>query len=198
MPGAFIQRILSMFTHFLKKPTNRLSLLLASSVLFSSCSSSTLINSQPAGAKLYVNGQYKGTTPYQYSDTKIVGSVTDLRIEKDGFEPLQIPLVRNEQADAGAIVGGVFLLFPFLWTMKYDPDHTYQLRTLSGVDQPVPTPPGTTAAPLYGVPNAPATQTTGIQSKADRLRDVKKLYDEKILTEKEYEAEKKKILDSKE
>ncbi|MBO0947024.1 PEGA domain-containing protein [Fibrella forsythiae] len=184
-----------MFTHIIEKPKISLSLLTAGIVLLGSCTSSTVITSQPAGAKLYVNGQYKGTTPYQYSDTKIVGSTTDLRLEKEGFEPFQVPLVRNERADAGAIVGGVFLLFPFLWTMKYDPDHTYQLRPLNGIDQPVSTPPASTAAPLYGVPNTPATQATSSTSKADRLREIKKLYDEKILTEKEYEAEKKKILD---
>ncbi|WP_375445720.1 PEGA domain-containing protein [uncultured Fibrella sp.] len=185
-----------MFTHIVENTKTSLSLLAAGVVLFSSCSSSTVITSQPAGAKLFVNGQYKGTTPYQYSDTKIVGSTTDLRLEKDGFEPFQVPLVRNERADAGAIVGGVFFLFPFLWTMKYDPDHTYQLRPLNGVDQPVATPPASMAQPLYGVPNASAAQATGTKSKADRLRDIKKLYDEKILTEKEYESEKKKILDS--
>ncbi len=41
-----------------------------------------------------------------------------------------------------------------------------------------------------------AAQSAGIKSKADRLRENKRLYDEKVLTEKEYEAEKKKILDS--
>ena len=143
-----------------------------------------------------MNGQYKGTTPYQHSDTRIVGSVTDLRFEKDGFEPFQAPLIRNERADAGAIVGGVFLLFPFLWTMGYDPDHTYELRPLSAIDPAIPAPPSSMSTPVYGVPNAPAAQTTASPSKVDRLREIKKLYDEKILTEKEYEAEKKKILDS--
>lgn len=181
-----------MLTLFTKTSIRGLSLTAAGAVLLANCTSSTIINSQPAGAKLYVNGQYKGTTPYQYSDTKIVGSVTDLRLEKDGFEPLQLPLVRNERADAGAIVGGVFLLFPFLWTMKYDPDHTFELRPLGGTEQPAITPPAN-ASPIYGV-TAEATPKT--QTKADRLRDIKKLFDEKILTEKEYEVEKKKILDS--
>ena len=169
-------------------------LLLAGTLLFGSCTSSTIINSQPTGAKLYLDGQYKGTTPYQHSDTKIVGSLTDLRFEKEGYEPLQVPLVRNERADGGAIVGGIFLLFPFLWTMKYDPEHTYELRPLDG-SQPVVSPPA--SAPAYGVPNAPA-QATAVKSKADRLREIKQLFDEKVLTEKEYEAEKKKILDSSE
>jgi hypothetical protein len=32
------------------------------------CSSSTLIKSNPPGAKLYLDGQLKGETPYPYSD----------------------------------------------------------------------------------------------------------------------------------
>jgi hypothetical protein len=39
-------------------------LLLAAVVLFASCSSSTLIQSDPSGAKVYMNGEYKGVTPY--------------------------------------------------------------------------------------------------------------------------------------
>jgi hypothetical protein len=188
-----------MFTRLTEKPSSIVSLLLAGNVLLSSCSSTTLINSQPQGAKVYLNGQYRGTTPYNYSDTKIVGSVTNVRLEKEGHEPLQVPLIRNERADAGAIVGGIFLLFPFLWTMAYDPEHTYELRPLSGNDPMIPPPASSNAAPIYGIPNAPAAQqTTGSKSKADRLREIKKLLDEKILTEKEYEAEKKKILDSQE
>ncbi len=104
-------------------------LLVAVAVLFASCSSSTLIQSEPSGAKLYMNGEYKGVTPFSYTDTKIVGSTTEIRLEKEGYEPLYTMLSRNESADVGAIIGGVFFLFPFLWTMKYNPVHTYELRS---------------------------------------------------------------------
>jgi hypothetical protein len=115
--------------------------LLAATVLFASCSSATLIQTNPGGAKLYMNGEYMGVTPYSYSDTKIVGSTTDVRLEKEGFETLHTTLSRNERADVGAIVGGLFFLFPFLWTMKYNPTHTYELRptgiaSLTKADQP--------------------------------------------------------------
>ena len=70
--------------------------------------------------------------------------------------------------------------------MKYDPDHTYELRPLGTGNQP----------PIYGVPAPPSQQAVVTKSKADRLREAKKLLDEKILTEAEYETEKKKILDS--
>jgi hypothetical protein len=116
-------------------------LLLAVAVLFASCSSSTLIQSDPSGAKVYMNGEYKGRTPYSHSDTRIVGSTTEIRLEKEGFEPLYTMLSRDESADVGAIIGGIFFLFPFLWTMKYNPVHTYELRpvrtaSLTKADQP--------------------------------------------------------------
>lgn len=116
-------------------------LLVAVAVLFASCSSNTLIQSDPSGAKVYMNGEYKGVTPYSYSDTKIVGSTTEVRLEKEGYEPLYTMLSRNESADVGAIIGGIFFLFPFLWTMKYNPVHTYELRpintaSLTKSDQP--------------------------------------------------------------
>ena len=107
------------------------SIILAFSVLFASCSSTTLIQTNPSGAKVYMNEEYKGVTPLSYSDTKIVGSTTHVRLELEGYESLNTVLSRNEAADVGAIIGGVFFLFPFLWTMKYNPVHTYELRPLS-------------------------------------------------------------------
>lgn len=106
-------------------------LLMAVVVLFASCSSTTLIQSEPSGAKLYMNGEYMGVTPFSYSDTKIVGSSTEIRLEKEGYEPLYTMMSRDETADVGAIIGGVFFLFPFLWTMKYKPTHNYELIPLS-------------------------------------------------------------------
>ncbi len=104
-----------------------ISLVLAGAILFASCSSSTLIQSSPSGAKVYLNGEYAGVTPYTHTDTKIVGSSTQVRLEKEGYETLNTAFSRNEDADVGAIIGGIFFLFPFLWTMKYKPVRTYEL-----------------------------------------------------------------------
>ena len=78
-----------------------------------------------------MNEEYKGVTPLSYSDTKIVGSTSNVRLELEGYESLNTILSRNEAADVGAIIGEVFFLFPFLWTMKYNPVHTYELRPSS-------------------------------------------------------------------
>lgn len=159
-------------------------LALAALILLESCASSTTIQSNPSGAKLYLNSSYVGTTPYRHTDTKIVGTTTYVRLEKEGYEPLNTSFSRDEQADAGAIIGGVFLLFPFLWTMKYDPSHTYELAPPGSFQQP-----GVAPMPLANDPASASPKTA-------KLRDLKKLLDEGVLTKEEYEKEKKKTLDS--
>lgn len=106
-------------------------ILMAGIVLFASCSSTTLIQSNPSGAKVYLNGEYVGETPYTHTDTKIVGSVNMLRLEKEGYETLNATFSRSEEVDVGAIIGGLFIWVPFLWTMKYKPVHTYELKPLT-------------------------------------------------------------------
>ncbi|WP_194774465.1 PEGA domain-containing protein [Pararhodonellum marinum] len=148
-------------------------------ILFSSCSSTTMINSRPDGAKLYLNGEYVGETPYRHSDTKIVGSSTDVKLEKEGYETFFGGFSRDEKADAGAIIGGLFLLFPFLWTMKYKESRTYEMIPLSGYTSPI---------------KEDNTKNLS-QSKTEKLRELKQLLDDGIITQEEFEREKKKVLE---
>jgi hypothetical protein len=151
---------------------------LAILILFSGCVSSTLIQSNPSGAKIYMDEEPVGTTPYSHSDTRITGYTTEIKIVKEGYDTLITYMSRDEQFDAGAIVGGCFLIFPFLWTMKYKPVHSYELVPKKDIDMP-------------------SIQQTNPASKANRLRELKSLLDDKIITEEEFEKEKKKILDEK-
>jgi hypothetical protein len=105
------------------------SVLLVSFVMIG-CSSTTLITSDPPGAKLSINGVSVGKTPYTHSDTRIVGSTLMIKLEKDGYEPLNTTISRDERVDVGAIIGGLFVLVPFLWTMQYNPQHSYELSPL--------------------------------------------------------------------
>lgn len=157
-----------------------LSLLLAGVILMSSCASTTVIQSQPSGAKLYLNGEPVGTTPYTHRDSKIVGSTTVVKLEKEGFAPLVTSFTKDEEVDINAVVGGVFFLVPFLWTMKYKPSHTYELTAISDNNQII---------------NKPDSSNNQLKSKADRLRELKQLLDEKLITQDDYEKAKKKILE---
>ena len=157
-----------------------ISLLLAGSVILASCSSTTMIQSIPSGAKIYVDGQPMGKTPYAHTDTKIVGTITTVDLEKEGYAPLYTSFARSEKVDVGAIIGGLFVWIPFLWIMKYNPVHNYELIPVSGYEQPI----------LETQP-----QPTETRSKADRLRELKELLDEMVITKQEYEKEKTKILE---
>jgi hypothetical protein len=105
-----------------------LNLLLVTAAIFSmvACSSTTLIRSTDSDAKIYVDGEFKGKGQYNHTDTKIIGSTTNVRLEKEGCEPVTYNFSRNEEFDAGACAGGVFLLFPFLWIQRYKPEHVYE------------------------------------------------------------------------
>lgn len=124
---------------------------LVPAVIAAACSSATVLQTNPPGAKLYLNGEYVGTSPYTMSDTKMVGSTTTVRAEYPGYEPLSAAVQRNEEFSIGACIGGVFLLVPFLWIMGYKPTHTYELRP-AGAVPPAPPPGAYPAAP----PPAPA------------------------------------------
>lgn len=157
-----------------------LSISLAGAILLASCSSSTIIQSNPSGAKVYIDGEAVGTTPYTHRDTKIVGSSTSVVLEKEGYAPFNTSFSRNESVDAGAIIGGLFVWVPFLWTMKYKPTHTYELVPSTGVTQSVAT---------------EQKKSDLSKTKVDKLRELKKLLDEKVITQEEFDKEKKKVLD---
>ncbi len=93
----------------------------------SACTSTTMIQSTPPGARVYINQASAGNTPLVYSDTKISLSKTYMRLEYDGYEPLHVELTRDEEVDVGAVIGGLFVGIPFLWTLKYKPVHHYEL-----------------------------------------------------------------------
>jgi hypothetical protein len=114
-------------------------------VFASGCASTTLIKSQPSGAKVYLDGESVGRTPHQMTDTKIVGSATRVKLVLEGYEPYEAIIQRNEVFDAGACVGGVLVLVPFLWIMSYKPEHTYELTPI--VPPLAPPPPAAPPTP---------------------------------------------------
>ena len=105
--------------------------LLSFTILLASCSSTTLISSIPSNSKLYINGALVGTTPYYYRDAKIVGSSNTVRIEKEGYNTYNATFSKDEEFNVGAFIGGLFLLVPYLWIMKYKKAHLYELRPIS-------------------------------------------------------------------
>jgi uncharacterized protein YceK len=96
--------------------------------MLSGCASTTVIRTTSPNAKIYVDGEYKGTGTVTHTDQKTVGATTHVRIQEEGCQPETFSFSRNEEFEVGACIGGWFLLFPFLWVMKYKPERTYEYR----------------------------------------------------------------------
>lgn len=173
--------------------------LLAGQLLFISCASSTLIESIPPGAKLYVDGQAVGNTPYTHRDSKIISSTTSIRMEKEGYKPFYYDISKDEEVKIVPAVAGFFLWVPWLWAMGYKSVHTWEL--IPDTPEPVQTKAAPSVQPAAPAP-APSESLSLPQpehesaSKVQKLRDLKRLLDEGVLTQEEFELEKKKILES--
>jgi len=158
---------------------------------FSSCTSSTLITSEPKGAKLYIDSEYVGDTPYVMADQKFTTTCTQIKIEKTGFETINTQICKDEQIDIGAAISGVFLYIPWLWILGYSPVHEYTLKSTANNDYYYLD----NNASLNNVQSNPPAQSN---TKVQKLRDLKQLLDEGIITTEEYNTEKKKILEQEE
>lgn len=101
------------------------------STLVSACTSRTMIRTSPQGAKVYLNGEFLGETPYSYKDKKIVGSTNQLVLKKEGYKEFSTSFSRDEELSVGALIGGLFVVVPFFWIMKYKPDHIFELEPSS-------------------------------------------------------------------
>ena len=99
-----------------------------------SCASTTTIrvtdkkDSVDRQVKIYMDGSYQGSGEVQYSDTKIIGSTTDILLKKEGCRSQRQTLSRSEQFNVGAFIGGLFVWPVLLWVMGYNPLHSYEFQ----------------------------------------------------------------------
>ena len=107
---------------------NKILVLLSCVALLSlGCSSTVKIQSLPGEAKVYIDGQYKGVTPYTQTDTKPFFLPGQLKLTKDGYRDLTVDLKKDKFSTANCI-GGVLVMVPFLWVLEYEPEKTYELE----------------------------------------------------------------------
>lgn len=94
-------------------------------LIVTACSSTTNIISSDPEAKIFVDGEYRGTGATTQTDKKIVGTPTQVTLRKEGCRPIHYTYTRSEVVNAWAIVGGVVLV-PLLWVMNYKPSRTLE------------------------------------------------------------------------
>lgn len=150
-------------------------------IILSGCASSTMIRSVPSDADVYINGELVGKTPYLYTDTKVSFSLVMVDIVKEGYEPINTTFRRDEEFNPGTFIGGVFIWPIWLWSLEYKPLRTYYLTPLKN----------TSSEDTFTEMQYLST------SKLEKLREIKKMLNEKLITEEEYQKQKAKILEEK-
>lgn len=153
-------------------------------LFFASCASSTLIQTYPSGAKVYINGVQSGRTPYWHTDTNIIGSVTDIDLVKEGYEPLYTSISRDEQVDVGAIIGGFCFGVPFLWSLRYYPTHSYELVPLSQNSK----------NNEIESTDSDEVKLQMSSTKIQRLKELKQMLDDNLINKEDFEKQKQRIL----
>ena len=96
---------------------------------FLGCASTTLINSNPPGAKLFLNGQEKGETPYTHTDRSAAGARTLVILKKEGYQDFNGEIRRSELS-VPALIGGILIMVPFIWILEYPPQYTFEMEKL--------------------------------------------------------------------
>ena len=105
-------------------------LLLLSAMRVTACSSTAVIRSSDPDSRIHVNGEYMGTGQghANSTDQKVAFSKNNVEIRKDGCAAENYSFRRSEEADVGAIVGGILWTVPLLWVVGYKPHHGYDFE----------------------------------------------------------------------
>jgi len=93
----------------------------------SGCASSTIIKSNPPGAKMYLDGQFKCETPCTHKDTAPMGTTRTVTLKKEGYKDTT-GQIRREELSTGALIGGIFFFIPLIWVLEYPPEYTYDME----------------------------------------------------------------------
>ncbi len=142
-----------------------------------SCTSTTTLNSVPVGAALYLNGQYVGQTPYVYSDSKVWGERTNIRLTHDGYADMNGVISRDERFTPLSFLRFCSIAFA-PWTKEYDESHTWRLLQIdSSKEVEVPVQDAATPAP-------PAAKPSTLEA---RIKALMKMRDEGAISQEEYE-----------
>ncbi|HEY4220268.1 MAG TPA: PEGA domain-containing protein [Myxococcota bacterium] len=138
----------------------KLSVLLLAAAVGSACSHAVIIDSEPSGAEIKVNGEKVGTGPVTYSETTGWEKVYDIEATKGGFKNTRKEIKQTEwnvPVTAVSVGGGLLcltVLLPvpligLLWA-KQLPDKVV-IAMDRGANAPTTTDPGTAPPPSsYG------------------------------------------------
>lgn len=160
-------------------------------IVLLSCSSTTYIKTMPSGANVYEGDALMGVTPYMHWDIDSGDPGNQdypgrtFTLKKDGYKDKAITIKRN-------ILNVPRLFFPapifaLPWAYDYPYEYYFELESIGKRHAPFP----------YDSSNRKGhvKDDKNYSTYSRKLRELKELYDEGLLTEEEYQAKRKAIID---
>jgi hypothetical protein len=96
-------------------------LLILTSMALTACASTTRLSThRDATIYLQATGEPIGTGNATYQDSKPVWADTTFRVEANGCDTKLFTIHRSDDIQAGRVIGGFFVLFPWLWAGDYN------------------------------------------------------------------------------
>lgn len=93
------------------------------------CASTTLIKSNPSGANLQTDGTPLGETPCFYTDKAVAGTTKVVTLKKEGYKDYY-GYIKREKLSIPALIGGIFLIVPFVWILEYPSQYDFEMEKL--------------------------------------------------------------------
>ena len=106
--------------------------------LSAACKRAVLIDSEPTGAVVRVNGQPRGTTHFRTQLEYTAFSSFEISLEKEGYRPATARLPM--ELDAGALICGATGCLPLLLWVQQPSNTVFVLERATSVEPPAATP----------------------------------------------------------
>jgi hypothetical protein len=93
------------------------------------CASTTLIKSNPPGAKLSLDGKVIVETPHFYTDKAVAGTMKTFTLKKEGYKDFN-GYIKREKLSVPILIGGILLIVPLVWVLEYPTQYNFEMEKL--------------------------------------------------------------------
>ena len=111
----------------MKEVKRGMSLVLLLAFIIAGCSHTTLINTNPSGANVVIDGNDLGLSPVTFNDSSGVPKSFILKVKKSGYKEINLPIKQSYRGDITLfwLLPGII---PYFFTATLNDGYTFNLE----------------------------------------------------------------------